>query len=510
MTDEETRDTVAYGRAARELALRRSEFDLAVHLGHVRTVPGPAGGRPRVPGQEIARLRAEPGFPDGLRDRVGTVGTARAAELAGIAADRFTRLARTGHFTPVAYHLNRYRAVVWLYLAREVEAAATRHQALLTGRTPADLLRRLRAGEDDRPRTWRARRRRMLLAQAGDAWEEAAVIASFLDPLQVAETVPDGSERVRLDRLRPAPPYGHPVSPAGRAVADRLLVAGDPAERAELRTALAKALRTARSRWPVPGPADGLTTGGRTGFPAVCAPPPGPGAPSASPVVHHPPSDRASDVSPAEARGTPPAPRAQRRPPRRRGARPPGGRRPATPGRPRSWPPARGPPPRRPCGRPSPGARTAGQGSGPRQGRAFPPRPERTPDRGTAHRPAPPRPAGRGDAAPTGRGQVCWHASASGAPEWDDTPPKPPLACAERTDARERGEGTAVRAAPRTATRAHPRSGRAVRCPDGLLVGCPWPGGTPSLRPRVVALIVCRSLSAARRSSAAPPTPEPP
>ncbi|KAF0647599.1 MULTISPECIES: DUF6397 family protein [Streptomyces] len=324
MTDEETRDTVAYGRAARELALRRSEFDLAVHLGHVRMVPGPAGGRPRVPGEEIARLRAEPGFPDGLRDRVGTVGTARAAELAGIAADRFTRLARTGHFTPVAYHLNRYRAVVWLYLAREVEAAATRHQALLTGRTPADLLRRLRAGEDDRPRTWRARRRRMLLAQAGDAWEEAAVIASFLDPLQVAETVPDGSERVRLDRLRPAPPYGHPVSPAGRAVADRLLVAGDPAERAELRTALAKALRTARSRWPAPGPADGLTTGGRTGFPAVCAPPPGPGAPSASPVVHHPPSDRASDVSPAEARPPAPAATARRRTPGRRGAPPAG------------------------------------------------------------------------------------------------------------------------------------------------------------------------------------------
>ncbi|WP_374984503.1 DUF6397 family protein [Streptomyces fradiae] len=321
MTDEETRDTVAYGRAAQELALRRSEFDLAVHLGHVRAVPGPTGGRPRVPRGEIARLRTEPGFPDGLRDRVNAVGTARAAELAGITADRFTRLARTGHFTPVAYYLNRYRAVVWLYLAREVDAAATRHQALLTGRTPADLLRRLRAGEDDRPRTWRARRRRMLLARAGDAWEGAAVIASFLDPFQVAEAVPDGSERARLERLRPAPPYGHPVSPAGRAVADRLLVADDPAEQAELRTALAETLRTARSRWTAPGPAAGLATGARTGFPAVSTPP-GPGAPSTSGAVPHPSSDRVSNVSPAGARPVAPAETAPRRAPGRRGAPP--------------------------------------------------------------------------------------------------------------------------------------------------------------------------------------------
>lgn len=36
--------SVAPNRAARELGLRRSELDLAVHLGRVRTVPDRAGG----------------------------------------------------------------------------------------------------------------------------------------------------------------------------------------------------------------------------------------------------------------------------------------------------------------------------------------------------------------------------------------------------------------------------------------------------------------------------------
>lgn len=45
-----TRGTsVTHHRAARELGLRRSEFDLAVHLGRVRTVPDDAGGGRRVP-----------------------------------------------------------------------------------------------------------------------------------------------------------------------------------------------------------------------------------------------------------------------------------------------------------------------------------------------------------------------------------------------------------------------------------------------------------------------------
>lgn len=271
MTAERVAHTVAYGKAAQELALRRSEFDLAVHLGHVRIVPGPAGGRPGVPQEELDRLRAEPGFPEGLRDRVRTVGTAQAAELVGITADRFTRLARTGHFTPVAHYLNRYRAVVWLYLAREVLDAAARHPGLLTGRVPADLRDRLQAGEDARPRAWRARRRGLLLRRAPGAWEGAAVLASFLDPLHLDETVPDPYERARLERLRPAPPHGHPESPAARAVADRLLVADGPDELAELRTELAEALRTARAQHPASGPGAAPAVGAE-GTPAQARP----------------------------------------------------------------------------------------------------------------------------------------------------------------------------------------------------------------------------------------------
>ncbi|MEU3449833.1 DUF6397 family protein [Streptomyces thermolilacinus] len=274
MVVEQTGHTVAYGRAAQELALRRSEFDLAVHLGCVRTVPAPTGGRPRVPKVEIDRLRAEPGFPAGLRERVSTVGTAQAAELAGISPDRFTRLARTGHFSPVAYYLNRYRAVVWLYLAREVVDGAARHRELLTGRTPTDLRDRLKAGEDSRPRRWRDRRRRLLLDRAADAWESAAVLASFLDPRQVAEIVPDLYERLHLERLRPAPPHGHPESSAARAVADRLLVADDPAEVADLREGLAEAIRTARAHHPAPRPGLAAANGAAaSAIPRVQAPP---------------------------------------------------------------------------------------------------------------------------------------------------------------------------------------------------------------------------------------------
>ncbi len=51
--------SLAPNRAARELGLRRSEFDLAVHLGRIRTVPdeGRRGGR-RVARDEIERIRA--------------------------------------------------------------------------------------------------------------------------------------------------------------------------------------------------------------------------------------------------------------------------------------------------------------------------------------------------------------------------------------------------------------------------------------------------------------------
>ncbi|KUH40305.1 MULTISPECIES: DUF6397 family protein [Streptomyces] len=252
-------DTVTGGRAARELGLGRGEMAAAVDLGLVRSLAAAGGGRPRVAWEEIDRLRAEPDFPDGLHDRVGTAGTARAAETAGISPDRFTRLARTGHVTPIAFHLNRYRAVVWLYLAREVRQLTEKHPQLLTGRAPRHLTDRLRAGEDARPCGWRARRLRLLVARAPDAWAVAAAVASFLDAERLAEVVPDPSERARLDRLRPPPPYGHPEVPSARAVADRLLLAEHRHEGERLRLALTEALQAARgstprSSTPIPAP----------------------------------------------------------------------------------------------------------------------------------------------------------------------------------------------------------------------------------------------------------------
>ncbi|WP_175409507.1 DUF6397 family protein [Streptomyces sp. TRM64462] len=254
MTVEHTTRTLAQGRAAQELALRRTEFELAVQLGHVRTVPATTGGRRRVPQEEIDRLRAEPDFPGGLHDRVRTVGTAQAAELARISGDRFTRLARTGHFTPVSYYLNRYRAVVWLYLACEVRDAAARHRELLTGRMPDALRDLLRTGHDARPRAWRDRRLQLLVRQADGPWARAAAIASFLDPGQLAEVVADPYERTHLELLRPAPPPGHPQSAAARDIADRLLRAADPDEILSFRTRLTEALRQARAAAPAPRP----------------------------------------------------------------------------------------------------------------------------------------------------------------------------------------------------------------------------------------------------------------
>lgn len=57
--------TLTFARAARELRLRRTEFDLAVDLGRIRTVPGEKdgnGGR-RVAQEEIERLRADEDSP---------------------------------------------------------------------------------------------------------------------------------------------------------------------------------------------------------------------------------------------------------------------------------------------------------------------------------------------------------------------------------------------------------------------------------------------------------------
>lgn len=256
MTVDEGARTVTAGQAAEELELRRGEFRLATQLGLVRTVPVGDGERRRVERAEVDRLRAAPDFPEGLRERVRAVGTREAAELLSVPQDRFTRLARTGHLSPVRFYLNRYRAVVWMYLAAEVAEFALSHPALLSGRLPQDVRERLDAHEDSRPRNWRARRLALLLRATGDPWSRAAAIASMLHPGHLAEVVGDPYERAHLDRLRPPPQPGHPVSPAAREVAERLALADEPDEVLWLRMSLALALDEARADRPAPHPGE--------------------------------------------------------------------------------------------------------------------------------------------------------------------------------------------------------------------------------------------------------------
>ncbi|MFF9500068.1 DUF6397 family protein [Streptomyces sp. NPDC014656] len=274
MTVDGTTRTVTPARAAEELELRREEFRLAVRMGLIRTLPGPlpaadregavrdrGGGRDRAPERrpveraELDRLKAAPDFPDGLRERVRAVGAGEAAGLLSITPGRFARLARTGHLSPVRFYLNRYRSVIWLYVAAEVTAFGAEHPALLTGRLPAGVREREAAGEDLRARNWRSRHLALLLRGTDDPWARAAAIASLLDPVQVAEVVDDPRERGHLDRLRPAPPPGFPVAGAAHEVAARLVRADDPDEILWHRVSLALALDEARAarRAPHPG-----------------------------------------------------------------------------------------------------------------------------------------------------------------------------------------------------------------------------------------------------------------
>ncbi|MFE7776377.1 DUF6397 family protein [Streptomyces sp. NPDC057445] len=249
-----TPTAVAFTRAATALELKRGEFDLAVQLGYIRTTPGRTAGRVGVPQEEIDRLRAADGFPDALRERVRTVGTADAARLISASPGRFTRLARAGHIIPVRFYLNRYRAVVWLYLAAELKEFAARHPELLDGRLPAALRAGLDAGEDWRGRNWRGRRLGILLRQSPGPWARAAAIASLLDPVQVAEVVDDPYERAHLERLRPAAPFGRTEFPAVREITGRLLLADDPDEILWHRMSLALAVDDARASGPAPRP----------------------------------------------------------------------------------------------------------------------------------------------------------------------------------------------------------------------------------------------------------------
>ncbi|MFF8601188.1 DUF6397 family protein [Streptomyces sp. NPDC015232] len=347
-------DAVAPGRAAAELELKRDEFRLAVDLGLVRTVPGPAPGtadaapgdraaRRRVPRDEIERLRGAPDFPDGLRERVRAVGTSEGAALLSVTRERFARLARTGHFSPVRFYVNRYRAVVWVYPAAELTEFALNHPQLLAGRLPLDV--RTRADDDRldwRPRNWRARHLGILLRASEDPWARAAAIASLLDPAHVAEVVDDPYERAQLDRLRPAPPVWFPNSPTAREIADRLTTADDPDEILWHRMSLALALDEARADREAPRPgawpavptaptAPDRVTGPTT---AAAGAPDDPDAPiaAATPSEPVPPraSVRASALRPATEPGQGPGARGRqvdRWPPRPVAVtRPPGGR----------------------------------------------------------------------------------------------------------------------------------------------------------------------------------------
>ncbi|WP_234543833.1 DUF6397 family protein [Streptomyces shenzhenensis] len=247
--------TCAPSRAARELGIKRAEFDLAVHLGRIRTVPdeGGGGGR-RVPRTEIDRLQSR---ADSLRESVRVVGTTEGAALMRIPAGRFTRVAKLGLVSPVKWYPNRYRAVVWLYLAEELRrfAADEKNARLLTGRTPPELSDRLRAGADQRARNWRGRHCGFLLRQADGPWERAGVVAGFLDPGEIDEVLTDPHERARVAALRPGPPaHGAPGSPAAQ-LTEELMTAADPDEIEWFRHDLAREVAQARTHRPAPRPA---------------------------------------------------------------------------------------------------------------------------------------------------------------------------------------------------------------------------------------------------------------
>ncbi|MFI6558951.1 DUF6397 family protein [Streptomyces sp. NPDC050534] len=295
------------GRAARELGLKRGELDLAVNLGHIRAVPDEGGGGLRVARTEIDRLCAEEGYPEALKKRVEAVGTREGADLLVVSHGRFTRLARLGIVVPVRFYLNRYRAVVWLYLAEELRqfAADETNAPLLGGRTPSELRARLETGLDLRPRTWRGRYLGFLRRQAGDhPWACAAAVASLLDAVQVAETVQDPYERAHLNRFRPRPSAAHgaPGSPAAQ-LAESLAMAQDPDEISWLRSDLAQAVSEARTLQPAPRPASGSgptptpSGSGPTPTPSCSAPAPPRKTPAPTrdriqPVPDEPPSSR--------------------------------------------------------------------------------------------------------------------------------------------------------------------------------------------------------------------------
>lgn len=277
--------SIPFARAARELELKPREFELAVQLGEVRTVSSGPGGRRRIAREEIGRHKSAEGFPKELRTRLWAVGTAEGAELTGISPARFTRLARGGCFAPVRFYVNRYRVVVWHYLAADLAEFADRNPEMLTGRTPALLRAALEKHPDRRPRSWRARRLDQLTAAAGDPWERAAVPAAVLDPGELAHAVPDPGERAYLHALRPVLAQARPEATAAREVIDELVMAEDPDETDWHRYCLIAALAEARAHRPAPGCHGRADTGSD---PAVTPAPEGRPAPLAEPATPAP------------------------------------------------------------------------------------------------------------------------------------------------------------------------------------------------------------------------------
>ncbi|MFE7296706.1 DUF6397 family protein [Streptomyces sp. NPDC057579] len=253
------RQTLSTTQAAQELELRTGECELATQLGEVRTVPAGTADRPgsagrparrRVPAEEIARLQAEPGFPEGLRARLRTVTTNEAAALMGIGPGRALRLTRAGCVSPVRFYVNRFGAVVWLYLASEITEFADREPELLQGDTPAAMRVMLTSGQDWRGRQWRSRRVAQLMGRTDDPWESAAVIAAVLPPEELASVADDPLERALLRRLRPTLASAITATSAARESFERTLTSEEFDEVLWYRVNLSRALESARREDP--------------------------------------------------------------------------------------------------------------------------------------------------------------------------------------------------------------------------------------------------------------------
>lgn len=232
-------------RARDALGLDYDEFDLAVQIGEVPTVA--CGSRSwKVRSDEVDRLVAEDGHPLPLLDRIRLVGSAEAAKELGVGRERFVRLARVGHIRPVRWYVNRYHALVWMYLARDLPVLAEHCPALLSGPLPEGLRAAVADGEDERARGWRSRRVAQLVRDTYDAWDEAAVWSALLGPELVDSALPDPYERAYLRKLRAALPPGRP----GLATPEQIKVistADHPDEIALALVALADALGRARN-----------------------------------------------------------------------------------------------------------------------------------------------------------------------------------------------------------------------------------------------------------------------